>query len=353
MKKDNVTDMVDTPPIVNTPPARVTVQRNSSRPTRVLPRHRPAGRGARLGRRSLRTAALASGAVAAAVGLTACNGSPYAASVNGQVITVGALNHQLAEWASNTTYVSDVDKANSTAQGGSGVGVLGAGGPGTYSSAFVANILGYNVNFDILAQRLSSTHELPGQDVLEAARAVNESQASYWTDFPASLRNFLVDDLAYEAALVPSSATAAALQSSYTKIEPYFFSRLCLRQATASTLAAAEQLAGGGFVGSISCYDQAGVEAQSAAWQTAALKLAANGDVSAPVKTAYGYAVLERVSRTTPGRTPGVDRVLSLLNAQSEPSQLTAVAKAAHVKVNPAYGTWSNGQITPPAAPKA
>lgn len=293
------------------------------------------------------------GAVAAGLGLTACNGSPYAASVNGQVVTVAALNHQLAEWSSNATYVSDVDKANSTAQGGSGVGVFGAGGPGTYSSAFVANILGYNVNFDILAQRLSATHQLPGQDVLEAARAVNEAQASYWSAFPASLRNFLVDDLAYEAALVPSSASASALQSSYTKVKPYLFSQLCIRQATATTLAAADKLAAGGFVGSVSCYDQAGVEAQSLAWQAAALKLAANGDVSAPVKTAYGYAVLERASRTSPGRTPGVDRVLSLLSAQSEPTQLTALVNAAHVKVNPAYGTWSNGQITPPAAPKA
>ncbi|MGC8512967.1 MAG: hypothetical protein ACP5P1_08025 [Acidimicrobiales bacterium] len=320
---------------------------------RVIPRRRLAGRGDLHARRTLRAAALASGALTAAVGLAACNGSPYAASVNGQVISVASLNHQLAEWASNSTYVSDVDKANSTAQGGSGVGVLGAGGPGTYSSAFVANILGYNVNFDILAQRLSATHQLPGQDVLEAARAVNESQASYWSDFPASLRSFLVDDLAYEAALVPSSASASALQSSYAKVEPYLFSQLCLRQATATTLAAAENLSSGGFVGSVSCYDQAGVEAQTPAWQTAALKLAVNGDVSAPVKTNYGYVVLERVSRVSPGRTPGVDRVLSLLNAQSEPSQLTAVVKAAHVKVNPAYGTWSNGQITPPAAPKA
>ncbi len=347
MKKDAVTNMDDNLPA---PPTQFP---DSPRLPRVIPRRRLAGRGQLRERRTLRAAVLASGALTAAVGLAACNGSPYAASVNGQVISVAALNHQLAEWASNSTYVSDVDRANSTAQGGSGVGVIGAGGPGTYSSAFVANILGYNVNFDILAQRLSATHQLPGQDVLEAARAVNESQASYWSDFPASLRSFLVDDLAYEAALVPSNASASALQSSYAKVEPYLFSQLCLRQATATTLAEAEKLSSGGFVGSVSCYDQAGVEAQTPAWQTAALKLAANGDVSAPVKTNYGYVVLERVSRVSPGRTPGVDRVLSLLNAQSEPSQLTAVVNAAHVKVNPAYGTWSNGQITPPAAPKA
>ncbi len=337
----------------DTLPAFPNRSRSGPRLTGLLAGRRRGGRRAPRARRSLRLAALASGALVAAVGLSACNGSPYAASVNGQVITVAALNHQLGEWASNATYVSDVDKANSTAQGGSGVGVLGAGGPGTYSSAFVANILGYNINFSILDQRLSATHQLPGPDVLEAARAVNESEASYWSAFPASLRNFLVDDLAYEAALVPSNASASALQSSYSKIRPYLFSRLCLRQATATSAAAAQKLASGSFVGAVSCYDQAGVEAQSPAWQAAALKLAANGDVSAPVKTTYGYVVLKRVSRTSPGRTPGVDRVLSLLNAQSEPSQLTAVVNAAHVKVNPAYGTWSNGQVTPPAAPKA
>ncbi len=346
MKKDAVTNMDDKLPAF---PIQVL---DSPRLAKVRSRRRPAAQEAPRARRRLRAAVLASGALVAAVGLSACNGSPYAATVNGQVVSVAALNHQLAEWTSNAAYVSDVDNANSTAQGGSGVGVLGAGGPGTYSSAFVANILGYNVNFDILAQHLAATHQLPGQDILEAARAVNESQASYWSGFPASLRSFLVDDLAYEAALVPSSASTSALKSSYTKVEPYLFSQLCLRQATATTLSEAKSLASGGFVGSVSCYDQAGVEAQSSAWQAAALKLAANGDVSAPVKTAYGYAVLERVSKTSPGRTPGVDRVLSLLNAQSEPSQLTAVANSAHVKVNPAYGSWSNGQITPPAAPK-
>ena len=288
----------------------------------------------------------------ASLGLAACNGSPYAASVNGQVISVAALNLQLAEWSSNATYVKDVDNANSTAQGGTGVGVFGTGGPGTYSSEFVANIVGYNISFTALAQHLAATHKLPGPDVLVAARAVNESQASYWSQFPAALRTFLVEDLAYEAALVPSSATASVLQSTYSKLKPYMYSQLCLRQASTTTLGAAKKLTSGGFRGAQSCYDQAAVEAQSPAWQSAVVNLPKVGAVSTPIKTSYGYVVVQLVSKTTPPRSAGVDSVLSLVNAQSEPTQISAVIDAAHVKVNPAYGTWANGQVTPPATPK-
>ena len=327
---------------------------------------RPAGRRAAEGRQSiaartpkratatrrLRTFAVAGGALVATVTLAACNTSPYAASVNGHVFSVSALNNQLAEWTSNSTYVTQVDQANSKAQGGTGVGVFGTGGPGTYSSAFVANIVGYNVSFMALSEHLAAINKLPGPDVLDAARAVNESQANYWSQFPASLRNFLVEDLAYEASLVPSNAKASALQSTFTKLKPYLFSQICLREASATTLAAAKKVAAGKFVGARSCYDQAGVETQSAAWQAAVIKLARVGAVSAPIKTAYGYAVVQLASKTAISRSAGVDRVLSLLNAQSEPSQITAVVNSAQVKVNPAYGTWANGQVTPPAAPK-
>ena len=303
-------------------------------------------------RRRMRAFAVAGGALVAAVTLAACNTSPYAASVNGHVFTVSALNNQLAEWTSNSTYVTQVDQANSKAQGGTGVGVFGTGGPGTYSSAFVANIVGYNVSFMALSERLAASNKLPGQDVLDAARAVNESQANYWSQFPASLRNFLVEDLAYEASLVPSNAKASALQSTFTKLKPYLFSQICLREASATTLAAAKKVAAGKFVGARSCYDQAGVETQSAAWQAAVIKLSRVGAVSAPIKTAYGYAVVQLASKTAISRSAGVDRVLSLLNAQSEPTQITAVVNSAQVKVNPAYGTWANGQVTPPAVPK-
>ena len=303
-------------------------------------------------KRRLRAFALAGGAVVATLTLAACNTSPYAVSVNGHVFTVSALNNQLAEWTSNTTYVTQVDQANSSAQGGTGVGVFGTGGPGTYSSAFVANIIGYNVSYMALSEHLAAINKLPGQDVIDAARAVNESQANYWSQFPASLRNFLVEDLAYEASLVPSNATASVLQSTFTKLKPYLFSQICLREASATTLAAAEKVAAGSFVGARSCYDQAGVETQSPAWQAAVIKLSHVGAVSAPIKTAYGYAVVQLASKTAISRSAGVDRVLSLLNAQSEPSQITAVVNSAQVKVNPAYGTWANGQVTPPAAPK-
>jgi hypothetical protein len=292
------------------------------------------------------------GAVAAlALGLTGCDTSPYAATVNGQVITVAALNHQLAQWASNQTWVQGFNQANSQSQGGDGTTVAGTGGAGTYNSKFAAAILSNMVGVTAVSQHLKATGNLPTQDEMVASRAVNQYlRSQYWTEFPQDLRTFLVQQLAEQGALAQVPANTSQLQGPYSQIQPYLFSKICVLQASAFSQAEAQAIVASGTVnGAQVCYDQATFEEAPAQVRSAVQKLTNPGDVSPAVPTSYGFVVLKLVSRDTPGFSPGVQRVL--VAATSQVAAVTQIINTASVKVNPAYGTWSNGQVSPPKAP--
>ncbi|MBV9661369.1 MAG: peptidyl-prolyl cis-trans isomerase [Acidimicrobiales bacterium] len=285
-------------------------------------------------------------ALAASLTLTGCDASPFAASVNGHVISQATLNNQLKQWASNKAWVSEFDKANAQQNGPT---VVGAGGPGTYSSSFVATILGTTIQGSILRQRLVATGQLPTSSEVTAARAVEaagDSQA--WNQFPQSLRTTLVEHLADQAVLTPISSDAATVQSAFGQIEAYLFSNLCLNEASVPTLGAAQALAAGSAVTATPvCFDQAAMEDQPADFRDAVLKLTP-GQVSQPIKTSFGYQVVQLQTKDSPGLDDGVRRVLSAVIATSAPAEITQLVNAASVKVNPAYGTWSQGQVQPP-----
>lgn len=294
-------------------------------------------------------AALGALAVAASLALTGCDASPYAATVNGKVITRVALNTQLKQWAGNKTWVTQFDNANSQQSGGSGTTVQGAGGPGTYSSAFVADILGNMVESTIIRQHLVTRRQLPTPDELTASRAINQYlRADYWNQFPQSLRSSLVEQLADQAPLMPISSDTATLQSAYKQIQPNLFSTLCVTEAAFPTQSAAQTVATEGIVqGARLCFDQATMEDQSPAFRDAVLKLQP-GQVSQPIKTTFGYQVVQVQTKASPGFNDDVQRALSVAIASSPPQSITTLIQKASVKVNPAYGTWSNGQIKTP-----
>jgi len=292
---------------------------------------------------------LLAGVLAAALMFTSCDASPYAASVDGHDISVAYLYNQLKQWSANRSWVTSFDSANSSANGGSGTTVAGSGGPSTYSSTFTADILDTIVEFDIVHDYLLAHGRLPSPDELVAARAVNEYlRAQYWAQFSPSLRQFLVEQLADEAVLVPRSTDQATIRSAYTQIKPYLFSQICLDEASTTTQAAALALSFSARVNGVTvCLDQAALEEEPADFRQAVLKLSP-GQVSQPIRVSYGYQVVQLVSRKAPGLSAGVEQVLSAATATSEPPALSRILAKAKVKVNPEYGTWSNGQITPP-----
>jgi hypothetical protein len=289
------------------------------------------------------------GAAAAALTFSSCDASPYAASVNGHDISVAYLYNQLKQWSANRAWVTSFDSANSSANGGSGTTVAGSGGPSTYSSTFTADILDTIVEFDIVHDYLEAHGRQPSPDELIAARAVNEYlRADYWEQFSPALRQFLVEQLADEALLVPRSTDQATIRSAYSQIEPYLFSQVCLDEASATTQAAAEVLSFSAKVNGVTvCFDQAALEGEPAGFRQAVLKLSP-GEVSQPIRVSYGYQVVQLVSRKAPGLSAGVEQVLSAATATSEPPALSRLLSGAKVKVNPEFGTWSKGQIVPP-----
>jgi hypothetical protein len=296
---------------------------------------------------------LAGGAALVALSLTAtaCDASPFAARVNSQVIKETALNVEARAWAGNTAYVSAYNSSNSTGNGGTG-GTVAGEGPGTYSTAWVANILDGMVAADVVHQQLAATGRTPTPAIEAASQSVNEIAQPGWDRFSASFRQTLVSRLADEAALTPSSESAATLLPLYDHYKSSFFTQICTVQASAFASAQAQSLATTGLPnGTPACYTQTQFEAQTAAVQTALTGTALGKAV--PIKTSYGYLVLKVVSRQTQPFSADLQRVLSIVTAQGPNPALTSLLAKARVQINPAYGTWKSSQVMPPTDPSA
>lgn len=302
-------------------------------------------------RPSRRLFAGAAALLALSLTATACDASPFAAKVNSQVIKQTALNAELRAWAGNSDYVTAFNSSNST----SGLTIAGDA-PGTYSTTWVANILGGMIDAGVVHQQLVATGQAPSPGVEAAARSVSEISQIGWERFSPSFRQTLVARLADQATLTPASIPTTTLLGVYNHYKQYFFTRICTVQASAVTKVQAQSLAASGLPnGNQTCYDQAQFETQLPGLQSAILGLAA-GNVAPPIATAYGYLVVKVASRDIQDFTPDVQRVLStaILSAQGTPNPtLTGLIGKARVQINPAYGTWKSSQVVPPAAPGA
>jgi hypothetical protein len=289
--------------------------------------------------------------------VSACDSSPYAATVNSTVIRQTALNAELRSWGANRAYVAAYKSANSVANGGTGLTVEGDA-PGTYNMTWVADTLSGMVVATALHDRLAATHQLPGPALLSAARSVSEiDHPGFWDSFTPAFRDTLSYRLAEEAAITPpTSVDRATLQSGYNQYQPSFFTQVCTLEASVFSRSAAQALSAKGVTnGSSECYGQAAFENQSQAFQAAVMKTAP-GATSAPIATSYGYQVVKVVSRHLQGFTPAVQRALAvvflIINDRPNPA-VDRVVSSARVRINPAYGTWKSSQVVPPPAPSA
>jgi len=308
--------------------------------------------------------------LALSIGATSCNASPYAATVNSKVIKETSLYSTLQSWAANRTYVSAFDSypGNQTpcstnpspcpTNGNpSGQAITVAGdAPGTYNAAWVANILNGMVEAAVIQQDVTATGQTPTPAMLAAARSVNEIAQAGWEQFSPGFRQVLTTQLANQAAITPPSFSAANLLTVYNQYRQYFFTQVCVLQSSAFSLAQAQAAAAGGLAnGNSQCYDQAQFEQQAAAFQSAVLGLAV-GKVAPPVKTSYGYLVVEVVSRIVQPFTPDVQRVVSVVVADAQGDAdpaLSSLLTKARVQVNPAYGTWQPPEVVPLTGPPA
>lgn len=287
--------------------------------------------------------------LAITVTASACDTSPYAASVNSHVIRQTALNSELRAWAGNAPYVNAFDNAN----GSGGVTVVGDA-PGTYNNAWVSSILTGMVTAEAVHQRLVATNRHVTRVGTEAARAVSEISQIGWTSFPPSFRDTLVNRLAEAALITPQVVNSQTIDRVYQQYKPYFFSRVCVLEASAFNLQAARRLSGLKKIsGSPVCYGQADLESEAADLRASIMALEP-GRVSQPVKTPYGFLVVQVTSRDVLRLSTELKKTISvaILNAQGAPNDtINALVARAKVKVNPAYGTWGGSRVVPPKAP--
>lgn len=286
--------------------------------------------------------------VAVLLTATACDSSPYAAKVNSQVIHQAELNAELSEWAGNSAYVTSYNNSSN--------GTVAGDAAGTYNTTWVALILGGMIDASVIRQKVLATDQLPSSATVAAARTVSELGEVGWSEFSPAFRDVLVNRLSNEAVLTPVTAPQATLLSTYNQYKSYFFLQICTVSSSAFSESEAAAIAAKGVPNGVSaCYNQVEFEAQPTSFQTAVLNLPV-GKVSSPIKTSYGYQVVRVVERTLQEYTPDLQRVLSLVIVSAQGGGnpvVTGLVSKASVRINPAYGTWSSSQVTPPAIPNA
>jgi parvulin-like peptidyl-prolyl isomerase len=339
----------------------------------------------------------------AALGGSACSSTaPYAAKVNGSVISRADINSELSAISANSAYVKLVDSQ----QGGT---QIEGTAPGTYNSAFVADVLTQQIEYQLIRDELKRRNALPGADAIAAAQtdlaqryttSQDQTPGSLLKGFPASYRQTLVERQAWVTALrnvVGNVDTSAASLRAYYNAHPeQFASQVCIRHilvadknaagqidynaSQAKALAIETQLAqGADFAalaqassadaqsaqqgGSLGCVTQQDIQGFVPEFAAAVNSLPVN-HVSDPVRSQFGYHLIEVTARTIP---PYSDQLASQVKQamtnqaqQAFLSKLYAMASSASVKVNPEFGTWnpkadpSTGQgphVVPPTAP--
>jgi hypothetical protein len=305
---------------------------------------------------------------------TGCDSSPFAASINGQVIRQTALNAELRQFAGNAEYVTLVKQGVVSAP----VTVAGTG-TGTYTSTWTASVLSRMILAAAVHQRLERSHHLPSPAQYAATRAVDSVLygPGAWDAFSAAFRTTIVGQDADLATYEPDTVSTAQLQGAEAEYSTQLFSNVCVRtvavfvngangqvdfaaslaaaQAVAARIQASPSTASGG---SLTCYSAAALETEPLPFVLSVLDLK-TGTAGAPQKTADGYTVTAVTSRTQIPVSSELGRAFSVAVNQNQ--HLTTPASSAllgqtRVKVNPLYGTWKSGSrgayaVVPPVAP--
>jgi len=340
----------------------------------------------------LRGRAFAGAALVVAVAgaaLSGCGTAPYAATVNGQAISVQQLAAQAREWASSPAFVK-VQDAEFAAQASSAIQsgqtnvptetVEGNGtGTGVYGMYWTTLELSNMVTSIALHQYLAARHELPSAEQVQAAWSAEWAEnPTVWDQVgPAARQSGALYDA--ERAQLVAVVDAKADASFYASHRDDFWSSVCLlsEDVTVSSSsgavdfpaskAEADKVAGALEAnptsppasvanGSRYCDSPEQLIEQPQDFQSAVLGLAPGR--AAVLRENWGYQVVQVTSRQQipySGRVAGdIEVVVSDGGAQGQPNSETKVIgilKRAKVRVNPAFGTWATN-LPAPYAPE-
>ena len=342
-------------------------------------------------RRLLRPAAAAS-LLSAALVAGGCGAiSPYAARVNGVTLSQRALDGELRAILANKQYVDRID-ANRAQSGGRARG----SGQDTFDSDFVAQILTRGILYEVIGQGLAHRHLKVATTDRDGAR--DELRQSFGGDvaifnhFSKSYRDLLVLRQAevdvLQRALSKVRIDAASIKQLYDQNQAQF-SQTCARHIlallpqdhtpTAEEDAAARAKAqswkarldkGGDFAalakaesedtGSRPSGGDLGCQAKGqfvAEFETAEAALQP-GQISAPVKSQFGYHIIQVTARKTQSleeATPAIRQQLQQADQGAITQYLDTALERAKIVVNPRYGQFVKDApqpgVVPPKAP--
>lgn len=318
----------------------------------------------------------------------------YAAIVNGNTISQTQLNNELADISHSPKFVQLLDQPGNA-------GPVAGSGPGTFNKAFVAVLLDQQIQFEVIRQKLVANKAMPTAAQIAAVKdTVSKGlPTGIFSSFSARYQNQL--DLrqaeidSYVNVATPD-LTGDALNQYYQSHLADYATEACVRHILISDKDASGQLdytasladaqkiktqldAGGDFAALAKQYSQdnqgtgggsaavGGVLTGSAAdgclstadlqrtvteFAQAVVSLPVN-QISDPVKTSFGYHIVEVTRRVS---EPLDDTVTMDIHRRVAGQRLNALVAKAHVKINPAFGTFNNavnanGRITGVIAP--
>jgi hypothetical protein len=314
------------------------------------------------------------------LGLSACGGgsSDYAVKINDDTISSETVLDELHTITSNPRYVELLNQQLAGIGGG-----LQPNGDNTVNATYTAQLVFNRVIVALIDQDLKKNNVSVTPDQTAAAeRTVREDLGddALYNSLPSSYRSYLVDRLAKLNAVVASRDTPQA-QRAYYDQHVADFTDYCVRHILVESETQAAQLRkqitqdGGDFAalaransldnqsesssasqgGSLGCFSRTDLDQFIPEFRDATLALPAN-EVSQPVKSTYGYHLIEVTSKTQQTfeqAQPSISRELGNVD-----KFLNEALKQADIEVNPRFGTYRPGDesqgtspgVVPPAA---
>lgn len=298
--------------------------------------------------------------------------TPWAARVNGQVVSRKTLDTELDTILHNKSYLQAVNA--SLAQ--EGAKVEGTGN-GTVDSSFAARALTRRILLTLVHQEVQRRHlKITAADLSEARTGVLQDfpDAKTFNSFPKSYQHDVIKTTAEVNALQKSLQTGggndAALHAYYDAHKDQFV-QTCASHILVDTKQLADslrtQIAGGADFAALAkanSKDNQGPTGGSAAKGgdlgcmsdqeasnldptfLAAMKAVPTGQVSDVVQTQFGFHIIKVTDRKTESFDDAKAQIASRLNSDASnqfSDLITQLVSKAKIEVNPRYGHFEKG----------
>ena len=317
---------------------------------------------------------------------TACGSlTPWAARVNGQIVSRKALDAELNTILHNKSYLQAVNA--SLAQEGAKVEGTGKG---TVDSSFAARALTRRILLSLVHQEVQRRHlKITPADLSEAKTGVigGFQDPKTFSSFPKGYQNDVIRTTAEVNALQQSlqsgGGSDAALLAYYNAHKDEFV-ETCVSHILVDTKAQADalrtQIAGGADFAALAkanSKDNQGPTGGSAAKGgdlgcltdqeassldpafLAAMKALPTGQVSDVVQSQFGFHIIKVTDRRPRSFQDSKQQISSQLNSDASNAfgdLITKLVNKAHIEVNPRYGHFEKGAnlgVVPPPPPAA